>query len=110
MTLDDLIAYGANVEEGMSRCMNNESFYLKLVESIKQERGFDELEQAVADGRLKDAFEIAHALKGVLGNLSLTPLYDPMCEITERLRDQGEADCTELLDNITLQRERLAAL
>ena len=43
MTLDDLKAYGANVEEGLGRCMNNEGFYLRLVEMAKNEPGFDQL-------------------------------------------------------------------
>ena len=31
MTLDALKHYGANTAEGMGRCLNNESFYLKMV-------------------------------------------------------------------------------
>ena len=31
LTLDALRQYGANVTEGLSRCMNNEAFYLRLV-------------------------------------------------------------------------------
>ncbi len=31
MTLDALKLYGANTAEGMGRCLNNESFYLKMV-------------------------------------------------------------------------------
>ena len=34
MTVDDLKTYGANTEEGLRRCMNNESFYLRLVKMI----------------------------------------------------------------------------
>ena len=29
MTVNDLKTYGANTEEGLRRCMNNESFYLR---------------------------------------------------------------------------------
>jgi hypothetical protein len=31
ITIEGLKEYGANVEEGLTRCMNNEAFYLKLV-------------------------------------------------------------------------------
>ena len=31
LTIEKLKAYGANVDEGLSRCMNNETFYLRLV-------------------------------------------------------------------------------
>ena len=32
LTIDALRAYGADVDDGLRRCMNNEGFYLKLVE------------------------------------------------------------------------------
>ena len=69
MTLDDLIAFGANVDEGLGRCMNNEGFYLRLVESLKGEKGFESLKAAIDAGDLDAAFEAAHALKGVLAAL-----------------------------------------
>ena len=34
MTIDDLKTYGANTEEGLRRCLNNEAFYLRLVRMI----------------------------------------------------------------------------
>ena len=110
MTLDDLIAYGANVDEGLTRCLNNEEFYLRLVESVKAEAGFNKLEQAVSEGRLHDGFEAAHALKGVLGNLAITPLLEPVTEITELLRSETQTDYTELLAKIKHEKDRFCAL
>ena len=110
MKIDDLREYGANVDEGLSRCLNNEEFYLKLVESMRDEDKFDALERAIEDGRLDDAFEAAHALKGVLGNLSITPLYEPVAEITELLRTRTEMDYSELMGKISSQHERFLAL
>lgn len=110
MTLDDLIAYGANVSEGLGRCMNNEGFYLRLVETVKNEEGFGKLDEAVRAGRLKEGFEYAHALKGVLANLAITPLLEPVSEITELLRSETQTDYTELLDKISSEWERFLAL
>ena len=42
----------------------------------------------------------AHALKGVLGNVSLTTLAEPVVQITEELRARKDMDNTELLDRI----------
>ncbi len=110
MTLDDLVAFGANVEEGLGRCMGNEAFYLRLVESVKDEKGFDNLKSALDAGNLGEAFSAAHALKGVLGNLSLTPLYEPMSEITELLRAETQMDYSELLGTIMDLRDEFCAL
>ena len=110
MTLDDLVAYGANVDEGIARCMGNEEFYLRMVEIAKNDENFGTLKEAVAAGRLDEAFEAAHALKGSLGNLSLTPLSEPMVEITECLRARTDMDYTALLDAIDEQHAKLCAL
>ena len=74
--------------------------------------GFDGCGSArlVAAGDLKTAFESAHALKGVLGNLSLTPLYDKVSEITELLRARTETDYSPLLSEISALRDGLKKL
>lgn len=110
MTLDDLVAYGANVEEGLNRCMNNEEFYLRLVSTVKDEQGFDALDDAIKAGDLDAAFENAHALKGVLANLALTPMLEPIQEITELLRARTEMDYSEIMGRIMDARAAFLAL
>ena len=92
MTVEALKNFGANTEEGLSRCMNNEAFYLRMVGMGLGDPNFDRLKTAVEAGDAKEAFEAAHALKGVMGNLSLTPLYVPLSELTEQLQlpDPGQ--------------------
>jgi ribose-phosphate pyrophosphokinase len=80
-TIDDLRAYGANVDEGLKRCMNNEAIYLRLVGTLKGEQAFGRLADAVAAGDLDAAFEASHALKGSLGNLSITKFSDGEFEV-----------------------------
>lgn len=110
MTLDDLRAYGANVDEGLGRCMGMESLYLRLAESIKTDEKFDVLTRTLQAGDLDGAFEAAHALKGVLANLAITPLQLPVEEITELLRARTAMDYTDLLGRIVAERKRFCAL
>ena len=107
LTLDALKEIGVKPEEGLSRCMNNEAFYLSLVKRVAGDDGFKKLKDAVEAGDLETGFEAAHALKGVLGNLSLTPLYESVAEITELLRSRTEMDYTPMLEAITQQQETL---
>lgn len=86
LTIDDLRRFGANVQDGMGRCMNDESFYLEMVRMTLNEKSFDKLSDAIRSGDRKGAFEAAHALKGITGNVALTPLYEPLTEMTELLR------------------------
>ncbi len=110
LTIEKLIEYGADVKAAMEICMNNEEFYLRMVNLMLQEKQVETLQQAVAEGNLDAAFEAAHALKGVTANLGLTPIRTPVTEITELLRARTKMDYTELVEEIRTQRDKLADL
>ena len=110
LTIEKLKEYGANVEEGLQRCMGNEDFYIKMVNMMLADNSIDKLKEAIAENNLDTAFEAAHALKGVAANLSLTPISDPAVEITEFLRNRTEMDYSELVAKICEQNEKLASL
>ena len=110
LTTDMLRTYGADVDDGLKRCMNNEGFYLRLVEKMAADPSFEALEEAVESGNLGKGFEIAHALKGVTANLSLTPIHEPIREITELLRNGTATDYSPYLKQIAEARDKLCAL
>lgn len=110
LTIDKLKDYGADVEEGLKRCVDNEAFYLKMVEKAAGDQTFDKLMAAVLAGRLEEAFEAAHALKGVYGNLALTPLFQTVSELTELLRTRKKMDYSEYADALKSQKEKLDQL
>ena len=110
ITLDALRDFGADVDKGLAMCMGNEALYLRLVNSVPAEPRFDDLSGAVDAGDLDAAFDAAHALKGVLGNLSLTPLYDKASQITELLRGRSDADYKTLMAELLKVRDELAGL
>ena len=110
MTIDDLKRFGANTEEGLHRCMGNENFYLRLVKMMPKDQNFTILYDSIGKGDLDAAFESAHALKGALGNLSITALFDPVQEITELLRSRTQMDYTPLVSKIREKHQELAEL
>ncbi len=110
ITIDALNRYGANTQEGLTRCRNNDAFYIMLVNKALADRRLDQLEQQIAAKDLEAAFETAHALKGMYANLSLDPLTKPVSEITELLRNKSDADYTALLAEAKAQYAALAAL
>ena len=110
ITIDSLKQFGANVDEGLKRCMNNEEFYLKLVTKAVEDASYDKLKDAVEAGDLDAAFEAAHALKGVSANLALTPIYEPIFEITELLRARTETDYSGYLKKIMDKKDELKSL
>lgn len=78
--------YGINYEVTLRRFVGNEEFYLKMLSKLPQDNNLNKLNSALENGNLSDAFEAAHTLKGVAGNLGLTPLYQAVCMIVEPLR------------------------
>ena len=110
LTVEKLRDYGANVDEGMGRCLNNEAFYLKMVNMGIGDASFGKLEDAISAGDLNAGFEAAHALKGIMGNLALTPILNPVSEMTELLRARTETDYSELLAQVKEGREKLLVM
>ena len=100
ITTQALKELGCNTEEGLSRCLNNEAFFLRLVPAALEETRYRSLDEKIGAGDLKGAFEDAHSLKGVLANLSLTPLYEVVSGIAELLRTETDTDYRPLLDKM----------
>ena len=110
LTIEKLREYGADVDEGLSRCMKMEDFYIGLVKKAVADNRLPLLEQQIGEGDLDAAFETAHALKGMYANLSLSPLTKPVSEITELLRGRTETDYSPLLAEAKVQFEALCSL
>ena len=110
LTIDALRAYGADTEDGLKRCMGNEGFYLKLVGKALEDKSFEALADSINRKDLKSAFEAAHSLKGVLGNLSITPIFKPVNDLTELLRSGADIDYTPLLHEIEEKKAELEQL
>lgn len=100
ITVEELRSAGADVETGLSRCVGNETLYLKLVNMGLGDTKFEELGAAVNAGDLSKAFDLCHALKGVIGNLAITPLFDALSDMTEKLRGREKADYTSIYSEI----------
>ncbi len=110
LTMDALRDYGADVKEGLGRCINNEAFYLRMVGMAVKDEKIAALAAALEKNDLDQGFELAHALKGMYANLALTPLSAPLSEITELLRARTEMDYRPLMEEITAQKAKLDAL
>ena len=110
LTIENLRAWGANVDEGLMRCLNNEAFYLRLVNKAIQDITFDQLKEACEAENLDNAFDAAHSLKGMMANLALTPICRPIEQITELLRSRTATDYSGLLEEIISQRNKLIEL
>ena len=97
ITVKKLKELGCDTDKGLERCLGDEDFYLEFVpDALKKER-YEKLEALIKNKDLDAAFETAHGLKGILTNLSLDPLTEPVSEMTELLRARTDTDYSGLL-------------
>ena len=110
LTIEKLNEFGVNTKEGLERCLNNEEFYFRLITRAINDESFSKLKTELENNNLDEAFLIVHSLKGVLGNLSITPMYEIVYELTELLREKKDIDYSVYLNKLLNKREELLTL
>ncbi|MBO4501797.1 MAG: Hpt domain-containing protein [Clostridia bacterium] len=110
LTIASLEELGVNTREGLERCLSNEQFYLRLVRKSMEDENCEKLRDALEKGDLDTAFTLAHTLKGVYGNLALTPLFTIVNEMTELLRARTQADYSAMTCELITKKNAIKAL
>ena len=110
LSINALEELGVNTKEGLERCLGKEDFYFKMIGMGINNEHFEGLKKALENDDLAAAFEDAHALKGTIGNLALTPLYTPLAELTELLRARTKEGCKELADKVFSELDKIKAI
>lgn len=85
--LDILESLGADYQEIMERFLENEDFYLKLLEKFSKKPDIYEIEAVLDKEDFEGAFRLAHSIKGGSANMGLTYLSEAMVELTDALRN-----------------------
>lgn len=94
--MDTLGEHGADLDGIAERFLGDEAFYVECLIEFMQDQNFEALEKAIEIQNYTEAFEQAHALKGVAGNLGLMPLYRALSDVISALKAK-EYDDLELL-------------
>ena len=103
--------YGADYETTMSRFMGSEQIYLKILAMLPRDENLQKLDQALQAGDYPAAFDATHTLKGMAGNLGLTPLYQAVCATVEPLRARAPGeDYAVLFQSVKEEFKRAAGL
>ncbi|MBR4464165.1 MAG: Hpt domain-containing protein [Treponema sp.] len=105
--LNVLREFGADVDAGLARCLKKEDFYYKMLNICLSDERFEKLKGLLESKDYDAAFETAHALKGVLANLGLTPIYEPISQMTEFLRARTDMDYMPLYGQMKAQYDKL---
>ena len=98
--MDRLWGQGAEIEGIMERFLGDEVFYVDCFKEFIQDQNFVELRKAIETQNYGRAYECAHALKGVAGNLGLIPLYCSASDIVYALRSKKYDSLKQLYQNM----------
>ncbi len=107
LSIEALKEFGCDADSGLRRCVNSENFYFKLIKTVPSNENFNKLYESINSKNFEEAFQAAHALKGVLSNLSIDPILKPIIEITEHLRNKDDIDYSKLVEEIEINRNKL---
>ena len=86
-----LISAGIDLEDAMERFMDNEAMMTKFLIRFLDDPSFSQLCRAMEQQDAESAFEAAHTLKGVAGNLSMKALFQQTSALVEDLRQKDLA-------------------
>lgn len=81
-----LLDAGIDVDEALDRFLGNEGLLVKFLLRFSEDKNFARLKQAMDQQDAVEAFEAAHTLKGVTGNLSMEEIFRQVSTLVEDLR------------------------
>ena len=107
--ITELNKLGVNTDEALARFMNNSALYVKMLGKFPAAVKDADVPEHFKAKNYDTAVSTAHTLKGVTGNLSLTPLFKAYTDIVALLR-AGEPDKAEaILEEILPTQEKIIA-
>lgn len=99
---NELRSIGIELDQALDRCMDCEELYQTLLEMFLEDENFEELQQAVTAGNVERAFQCAHTLKGVTGNIGFEPLFSQIVPLVEIFRKGNfPADIQQNMEELT---------
>ena len=84
--LEKLKNWGCDVSGALERFLNDQKLYCECLNMFIEDDNFVSLRLHINNTNQEIPFGYVHTLKGVAGNLGLTPLYHSLCELCDALR------------------------
>ncbi len=96
MTDENYKEIGLDLASARQRFLGNRALFEKFLFRFPEDQNYAKMMEAVRENQMEEAFNAAHTLKGVCGNLSLSKLYEKSAEITEKFRAEQMPEKEEL--------------
>lgn len=107
--LEELRTLDVDVDGGLKRINGNEKLYTKLLGSFTKSINTYKVDADFDGNDYNEIIERAHAIKGVSGNLSITPVYESYTKIVDLLRAGKPEEARPLIEEIIPVQEKIIA-
>lgn len=106
--MEELSELGVDTDDAITRFMGNSGLYERMLKKFPKTVEDSPVMTYAQSEDYETATSNAHALKGVTGNLSLTPLYDRYTKIVDMYRESNFEQANALLaETVELQQKFL---
>ncbi len=105
--IEELKKLGVNVDDAMQRFMGNESLFLRMIAKLPKSVRTLNLTPDFDGSDYEQTTRDAHTIKGVMGNLSVDPLYKAYTEIVNLLRAGKPEEARSVLTDILPLQEKI---
>lgn len=91
---------GVDVNGALDRLGGDKELYEELLQTFKNDTHFHEMETALKAQDAGAAFSAAHAMKGEVGNMGFSRVYEVLNPLVEKLRAGDLSGTDELLEDV----------
>ena len=95
-----LIRLNTDYDSALERFVGKEELYHKFLVKFLDDKNFLGLKESLSQNDLSAAFQYAHTLKGVVGNLGLNLLFTSTDSLVELLRNHQTHGTKELMSTL----------
>ncbi|MEG0020674.1 MAG: Hpt domain-containing protein [Oscillospiraceae bacterium] len=108
--IEKLRAQRVDIAGIMERFLGDEELYEQCFTVFLEDEAFEKLNKAVKEEKYDEAFECAHMLKGVSGNLGLTELFETLSKVVSCYREKNFKEMAPLTQQVNTYKEKLEKL
>ena len=98
--LEELQKLNVDVEISLERFLGNADMYIGFIKEFPSDKSIYTIENYLDEEKWEHAFEIAHTLKGVTGNLGMTTMFEDFSKMCVAYRKNDYTEMKTIYNKI----------
>ncbi len=97
---------GFDTDAALRRCAGDEDLYAQVLGMFVQDENVKQAAQCLESGDRDGFFGHVHEVKGMCGNLGITPLYEAASQVIVSLRADADDEARRLFGDVESLRDK----